>query len=232
VPIDRQQENKYYKHSAHNAPLLSKKNDLSASFLFSTTESSEAIDLQAAYMPLQHIGITTSYTAGTKTSYTNYNRFEAGVGYVADLKKGWNFETYTGFGSGKIVNYHHTGSSTIKNNLFYIQPAIAVSSAKRTVQFAFVSRLTGINFKVTDTTFNNARELYNTSQIQSLQNKPFHLIWEPGIVLKVGWENFLFYTSYSYATDFTNSSLNISENTFSIGMSFLFNVSKKHQDLK
>jgi hypothetical protein len=232
VPLDRQQENKFYKHSVHNAPLLSKKNNLSTSFLFSTTASSEAIDLQAAYMPLQHIGITTNYTGGTRTSYTNYNRFEAGIGYVADFKKGWNFETYTGLGSGKVINHHYTGSSTIKNNLFYIQPAISASSAKRTVQFAAVSRLTGVNFKVTDTSFNTAREPYNKSQLQSLQNKPFHIIWEPGFVFKFGWQKVLFAVAYSYAEDLSNSSLNISDYTFSFGTSLRFNVSKKHLALK
>jgi hypothetical protein len=144
------------------------------------------------------------------------------------LKRDGALKLIQALGSGKVVNHHCTGSSTIKNNLFYIQPAISASSAKRTLEFAVVSRPTGVNFKVTDTSFNTAREPYNKSQLQTLQNKPFHIIWEPGFVFRFGWQKVLFEVGYSYSEDLSNSSLNISDYTFSFGTSLPFNVSKNH----
>jgi hypothetical protein len=40
-----------------------------------------------------------------------------------------------------------------KENLthLFLQPAVAVNNEKKTVQFAFISKFSGVNFNVTDT---------------------------------------------------------------------------------
>ena len=107
---------------------------------------------------------------------------------------------------------------------FFIQPAIAVSNEAKTCQLGFLSKISGVKFRV-DTAFDNEREPFSTGQVRALYDKPFHVIWEPGLIFRFGWKNFLFHTSYSYSADLTNSNLYRSKNNFSIGGSLRLNVS-------
>ncbi len=72
--------------------------------------------MQASFMPAKHIGIIGGYSfAGNSGNNDNakYNRVELGAGFVIPLLKNYHFETYGGFGSGKILNTHATGTSKI-----------------------------------------------------------------------------------------------------------------------
>jgi hypothetical protein len=224
----RQKENIYYVPSAPNTQLLSEKNDVSLNVLASASNKFTGFETQASYLPAKHVGLIAGYSSGKNEAaetYMRFHKFEAGAGYVAALSKVWHFETYGGFGSGTIDNMHATGSSDIHLTSFFIQPAVAASNAKKTVQFGIVSKFSGVNFKV-DTAFNNAKEPYCTSQLIGLYNQPFHIMWEPGLILRVGWKNFLFHTSYSASADLTNSQLHRATDNFAIGVSVRFNASK------
>ncbi|MES1182084.1 MAG: hypothetical protein ABUL44_04745 [Flavobacterium sp.] len=227
VDQDRQKENQYYVQAAPNVPLLTKKNDLSITGMSSSGSKSSGGEVQAAYMPAKHVGIIGGYSFAKNSYYAKYNRFELGSGYVTALSKAWHFETYAGAGSGKISNTHYTGTSVVNLTHFFIQPAIAVSNTKQTVQFAFVSRFEGVNFKVNDASFSADREPYNASAVKSLNDQPFHIMWQPGIMFRFGWQKFLFQTGYSISTDLTNSEVINTKSIFSLGMLFRFNTSKK-----
>ncbi len=138
-----------------------------------------------------------------------------------------HIEAYAGLGKGNISNNHHTGFSKINLTHYFIQPAIAINNENKTLQVAIVSRFTGVNFKVIDRTFNTQRELLSTAQFKSLDEKPFHVFWEPGAVLRFGWKEFLFHAGYSYSSDITNSSLHRSEAIISFGASLRLNTLKK-----
>lgn len=238
VDDSRQKENYYYAPSSHNAPFLKEKNDLSASLQATTNDKQSGFGLQAAYLPHKNIGIITSYTRGDSkdsklnSNYTyghnnprlKYNHFEMGAGYISRINTFWHFETYAGFGSGKIDNKHHTGRSKIKNNYFFLQPALAVSNERKTIQFGFVSKFTGNNFNIMDTTFANAREPFSTSQMKLLNDEPFHIFWEPSLVFRFGWNHFLFHTGYSFSADLTNDELHRAKGNFSIGLYLKFNT--------
>jgi hypothetical protein len=224
----RQKENFYYVPSSHNAPLLKEKNDLSGSLQRSSSNKHSGVELQTAYIASKHIGIITSYSSGSnkKDDDLNYHRLEMGAGYIISINKLWHFETYAGYGGGKITNHHYSGQSTVKNNYFFLQPAIAVSNENQTVQFAFVSKLIGNHFNVTDTSFAKDREPFSASQVQILEDNPFHIFWEPGIVFRFGWKHFLFHTGYSISADLTRSDLHRAKDNFSIGMYLKFNTRK------
>lgn len=75
-----------------------------------------------------------------------------------------------------------------------------------------------------DATFTNAREPFSASQIKLLNEKPFHIFWEPGVIFRLGWENFLVHTGYSFTADLSNDPLHRVKNNFSIGIYIKFNA--------
>jgi hypothetical protein len=230
VPESRQKENVYYVPSSPNTQLLSEKNDVDFNVVASASSKFSGVEMQGSFLPAKHIGLIAAYSSGKNDdgsgTYMRFDKFEGGVGYVTKLSRGWHFETYGGIGTGKIDNIHATGNSTTNLTNFFIQPAFGVSNKKQTVQFGIVSKFSGVNFKI-DSAFDNAREPYSTSQVIGLHDQPFHVMWEPGLILRVGWKNFLFHTSYSVSADLTNSQLHRATDNFSIGGSVRFNASKK-----
>ena len=229
VPKDRQKENLYYVPSAPNTQLLTEKNDFDFNVMLSASSKFSGSEWQASFLPAKHVGIIGSYSFAVNDAdqhYMKYNRFETGIGYITSISKEWHFETYAGLGTGKIDNIHATGSSKVRLTHFFLQPAIAVSNEKKTAQFAFVSKFSGVNFRP-DTAFDNAREPFSTSGIKSLYDKPFHVMWEPALVFRFGWKDVLFHTSYLISADLTNSDLYRANNNFSIGMSLRLNASGK-----
>jgi hypothetical protein len=231
VAESRQKENLYYVPSPSNSPLHSKKGDMNFSLMRIAGSKFSGGEMQASFMPASHFGIMGSYSftsnSGSNTDYIKYNRFELGSGFVTQLSKNWHFETYAGFGNGKIFNQHATGSSRINLTHFFLQPAIAVNDEKKNIQFGFVSKFAGVNFKVVDTSFNTDREPFSASQLNSLYNQPFHLVWEPGFVFRFGWKNFQFHTGYSFSTDLTNADLYKVNGIFSAGICVRFNANDK-----
>jgi hypothetical protein len=222
VDEGRQKENIYYVAPAANTPLLTEKGDLSFDVMRGSGSKIRATELQAAYLPWKHTGIMGSYSTGGndngESDFMSYQQFEIGSGYVTKFAKGWHFETYAGFGSEKINNTHHTGYSKINLSHFFLQPAIAIGNRTQTVQFAISSRFAGVNFKVRDTLFNTDREPFNSKQINSLYEQPFHVMWEPTLVFRTGWKNVLFNAQYSFSSDLTNPDLHREKNNFSVGI--------------
>lgn len=232
-PIDenRQKENIYYIPAAPHLPLISEKQDLNFNLLRASGNKFNGVEAQAAYMPWEKVALGASISAGgNKTGdqkMTEYSRFELMSGYVKKIDKLWSFETYAGLGTGKITNYHYTGRSTIKPVHYFIQPAMALGNENKTVQLAFASRFAGVNFNVTDTLFSTGREQFSGKQLNSLYDEPFHLMWEPALLFRVGWKNIMFTLQYNHSSDLTNSSLHRSSDNFSFGISVRDNTKSK-----
>ena len=228
VSESRQKENFYYVPSSVNAPLLDKKNDLSFSMQRSASPLHSGVEIQTAFLPGKHVGIIGGYSGGgnKKDNTLTYHKLELGAGYILPAGNRWHFEIYGGYGSSKIDNKHYTGASIIKSQYFFLQPAMAVSNEKQTVQFGFVSKLLSNHFNVTLDGFDKDREPYNASQVALLKEKANHIFWEPGIVFRFGWKNFLFHTGYSVSEDLTTTILHRPKGDFSMGMYLKFNTGK------
>lgn len=225
IPESRQKENFYYLPSTPNTPLHSKKDDVSLSIVAASNSKYSGADIQASYMPGKHVGIMASYSFAN--DFAKYNRFELGAGFVTDLSANWHFETYAGFGKGKITNNHPTGTSNIDLTHFFLQPAVALCTENKNIQFAIVSKFSGVNFTVKDTSFKTDREPFSTRQIKSLYDQPFHIMWEPGFVFRAGWENFQFHTGYSFSTDLSNPDLHKANGNLSLGVTVRVNTQNK-----
>lgn len=228
VQASRQTENVYYAPAALNVPLLSNKNEGSATLAGSFSGLHSALDIQGAFSPSNHFGVMANYTKGTPGGNdSRYNRFELGAGYYRSLRSNGHVELYGGLGSGNIRNQHYTGTSHIKQMFYFLQTAIGLSNEKQTFKVALVSKISNVNFNVKDTLFDTDRENLSAAQIKGLYELPNHLYWEPGIVTKFGWTGFMFTLSYSGAIDLTNpETLHVKDN-FSIGMNIPFNTTKK-----
>lgn len=227
VNESRQKENIYYIPSAPNAPLLSEKKDLNFNAVSTTGSKFSGVEIQTAFLPSKHVGITGSYSYADNGEYMKYNRVELGSGYITPLAKGWHFETYAGLGTGKITNSHHTGSSRLNLTHFFLQPAFAVSNQKKTIQLGIISRFEGVNFKVADTLFNTEREPFSADELASLYDQPFHIMWQPALIFRFGWKKFKFHTGYSVSADLTNTHLWRAKQNFSLGLSLQFNTNEK-----
>lgn len=229
VDESRQKENFYYAPTAQNAPLLSKKNDLSFALNYSAGDRHEGADLHAAFTPGKNFGLMSSYSSSKDigNGYFEMRHFEFGPGYFKKFSPYWHFEAYAGAGMGNTNNRHHTGESKIKTNNLFVQPAIAVTNPKNTVQLAFVSKINMNHFRISDTSFNNDREPFVTSQMKIINDQPSQIFWEPALILRGGWENFLLQASYSVSSDLTNHELYRSKNNFSIGIVLRMSTSKK-----
>ena len=226
VPESRQKENQYYAPSTPNAPLLQHQYDLMGGMRYSSGSNYACIEMQTAYRPGKHTGIISSYSSGDikSSDYFKFTRYELGAGYITGINSNFQFETYGGYGGGKTTNQHYTGMSRIKNNYFFLQPAISVTNSRNTVQFAIISKFSGNHFNVTDTGFNHDREPFSASQIALLQDQSFHIFWEPGFIFRFGGQHVFFHIGYSISKDLTRNDLFRAKDNFSAGLSLQFNA--------
>ena len=229
VPESRQKENQYYAPSSPNAPLLQHQYDLMGSMHYSSGSNYSCIEIQTACRPGKHTGIISSYSFGDVKAeeYFKFTRYEFGAGYITAINNNFHFEAYAGYGGGKTTNQHYTGRSQIKNDYFFLQPAISIANYTNNVQFAFISKFNGTHFSVTDASFSKDREPFSASQIALLQDQPFHIFWEPGFIFRFGGEHIMFHVGYSISKDLTSSELFRAKDNFSAGMSLKFNALKQ-----
>jgi hypothetical protein len=223
VAEDRQKKNVYYVSSVPNMPLLTEQGDLRFSFLGTLASKYNGTEIQAATLPWKHIGLMGSFSTG-KNDYLDYKRFELGSGYVTQLAKEWHFEFYGGLGNGKIRNYHFTGGSRTALTHYFLQPAISLTNKEQTTQIALSSRIVGVNFNVKDTLFDTDREQFSHNHLKSLYDKPFHILWEPSLVLRFGWKHFHFNVQYTVSRDLTMPDLYRAKNNLALGVSYRFNT--------
>jgi hypothetical protein len=228
VSDDRQKENIYYAPPAAYSPLSSEKNHFDFNITHSAGSSLSGYELHSGYIVSKNIGLMATYSQMKNTSgspsNTSYNRFELGVGYIKPLKNNWHFETYAGMGSGRINNYHHTGYSNVGVTNYFIQPAMALNSRRKTATFGMLSRFSGVNFNVKQKQFDDDREQITAKNLKALEDDPFHILWEPGIVMRAGWKNFKFNGGYTYSVDLTGNDLHRSKGKVTLGVTAELNT--------
>jgi hypothetical protein len=152
-----------------------------------------------------------------------------GAGYLTKLSGNMQFETYAGFGNGKIKNLHYSGRSVLNLTHFFIQPTLIMGSKNKVLQVGLVSKFAGVNFNVTDTLFATGREPFSTKQLSSLYDQPFHVMWEPGLVVRVGWKKLQLHSGYSFSADLTNPDLHKANGNFSMGVCLRLNTKSKKE---
>ncbi len=190
-----------------NTPMVKEKKDLNASAHIGTS----GYDFQGAYAITNSIAVilNTSYLKSDKDSLTDdYHKhlfLETGIGYYKPLGKHFLFDTYCGYGIGKINSYQSvdifTSYANTYVNRFFVQPSVSfvcpyfeAALTPRTVM-AMVSQSTG-------------------------RQAGFFI--EPCIVLKTGLPNVKITTEFglSYMLNQYDNSFNYQPFIFSIGLQY------------
>jgi len=199
----------YYKPNGVNAPLLTAANEAHVSA--SITADGAFTDMQAAYSPINHLGIignfsTFSYKAndadvssGNVDAYAHLAELGAGYYYAMGDRRKAVFEIYGGAGGGAM-------QSDINMNFFrsFIQPGIGFRT--HYFEFSFNIRLSDIRYYNLNTnghdstylqqqnlTYGNNRSIDNTNYIFA----------EPSITLRGGYKFIKFQTQYVVTSPLT-----------------------------
>lgn len=226
VPSDRQKDNSYHSPSIVNAPLLSQKNDASLALHFAFLSQHTGVDVQAAFIPVNHLGLQASFRSYKQKGEDiggKIESFHVGAGYVKDWGN-YLFETYGGIGGGNTSNVHHTGISDIHFTSYYLQPAFGFQTKNKQTQFALFAKLSPTKFEIRDTTFAGEREPIVARQFAILAENPNRLFLEPGFIFRTGGENIMFQTAFSYASLLSGEEFIRDKTNFSIGLVLRFNA--------
>ncbi len=109
-----------YAPNTINIPSIRKAGDASFSVMTGIGENFRALELQAVYSPVRHLGIMVNYFGAPKPSVRNLERtgtnfflVEAGIGAYEKYKKG-TASLFVGYGGGDLYSYYgvedHTAS--------------------------------------------------------------------------------------------------------------------------
>jgi hypothetical protein len=228
----------YYAPNTVAVPLLAEKHDVRINGLYSTGGESEfsGAELQFAYAPSKHFGVMFNAMAvGQKENTGDYlesgnGRYgEFAAGYFNRFELKWIFETYAGFGGGKVNNEYGMGDhSTIGMTKFFIQPAIAFKS--RYFEMAFAPRFGIVNWKEKESSVKYFENDYAHYDLMAIRAKPSFFTFEPAIILRGGGEHVKIQFGLSFSnpgqlvyTDLTESM------TMGLGLSVHFNTRKNNR---
>lgn len=156
-----------------NAPLLTNKGEVQISLHAGTS----GFDPQAAYAITNHLGVmaNASFMNSTSDTTDNYHKhgfMELGAGYFTNFGGRFKFETFAGYGAGKIEAYYENEQwdSFAKTDVsrYFIQPSLGITS--KVVDFGISARFALVNMK------------------QDIVSETALMI-EPAATLKVGWDH-------------------------------------------
>lgn len=227
IPLERQQQNKFYTASIPNMQLHTKPISFSLDLLAKNSNLPSQSTSQFSLMPLNKISFMLNRINGGEITKDSKNEY--GLGYYAIMKEHFNVSTHIGYGDGNIYNIHATGVSHFFQKYYFVQPNIIYTTKNKLFEIGFTPRVTFMNFTTDKITFDAAREQYNANQIYLLQHKPHQTFFEPAFVICYGWKFLKFKYGNSRAINLTNKDLNISERSYFFGISLngSFKVNKK-----
>lgn len=198
-----------YIPNAINAPLLNNKGETQLSF----HGGMGGLDEQTSFAVSKNIALMANfnYLNDTKDSDQTYHKHifgEAGIGYYFKSNSKIHFETFAGFGLGKVDVKTYFWSSEIitkcQNKRIFLQPTVGFSS--ELVDFSFTPRFVYVIMKP---------EYLQYSTV----NYPF---LEPTVAFRLGYKYFFFTSQFGISLPLTklnnNDWFNYQPIIFSIGI--------------
>jgi hypothetical protein len=236
----------YYAPNAANIPLFKEKNAFKGKAGYGGGNNYHGGDIQVAYSVGSHIGLMfNSFFAG-KTEQVqetsngdshvesgNGRYFELGSGYYKafGINKIWVFETYAGAGIGSenhVYNYNQTAKLGISK--FFIQPSFGYSSKKQTFEIAVGSRFSSMNLKTNQTNVSFEENETNKRELDTISIHPSSILWEPSIMIAVGWHGFKFFIEKTASNNLSNRYLLQDNLNFTVGIKFSIDSKSKSQN--
>ena len=221
----------YYAPNAQNVPMFKEKNEMRVSAAYTRIGDGadvpiDGFEIQSAYAIGKHFAIMAngSKAGGTGSSYSydngeksqKTNLVEFGVGFFSPFHKDkLVFETYGGFGGGKIENHFKDASdpsydinSIIHFNRLFIQPSIAFSSPYFGAAFSMRAAVL----------------VYDQKPEISLGTSYF--LVEPCFTIRAGWKGFKFQSQLQLSNNLTDLSFPQYHFNFNTGICLTLPVKK------
>ena len=197
----------YYAPSSQNVPLFTEKNEFNGSAGLKLGAYSQGFDMQLAYAPTDHLGLTAGYS-GFRAKQSAFaldedysdrfrsNAFDLGMGYYTKFSKYGVFETYAGYGTGSLSNdYSGSGSSRLGHSSFFLQPALGLHT--KHVQIAFSLRYRLVNYTKVKVGYSGNE--YDTKFLFNLKNDPLVSFLEPAFTGRFGGKSVKFQVQVCYS---------------------------------
>ena len=231
----------YYAPNSNNVPLFKAKNEIRASVQYVETaadadlESAQGVEVQTAYAVSNNAAVQLNFLSAGKTDEDGSGSgtyIEAAGGYFKPFgtKKKFVFETYAGAGFGSVKNHFiYNGSGDIKTSIgkVFIQPSIGFST--RYFSTAFSSKFSLVTLGSKSSSINEAEHQTDYAFVKSLKGGKSYLFWEPGIMLRGGFEQAQIILQFTENTT-NDESILISTATFSVGLIFQ-SLQKRNNEL-
>jgi hypothetical protein len=166
-------ETYYYMPTLQNVPLFEEKNEIQATF----GGDGYMFNVQSAYSITNHIGSQLNFMTGKKNKYY---LIEGGVGYFLRFWHHVAFETYCGYGYGRISSQNNIFSFGV--NRFSLQPSLGLTF--KFFEIAYTVRFTDVKFNlktngVISPPYEEKYGIYN-------MEKQKYFFYEPGITIRLG----------------------------------------------
>src|SRR6266498_665245 len=215
----------YYAPNSNNVPLLKEKNDGRIQLQLSSGNDYEGFEFQSAYAVGKHTCLQLNFFTASgdyKEADIKYGSgkgtyIEAAAGYFAPSHNNhWVFETYAGAGTGTVTNeYMKSEFSKVGVTKFFLQPSFGFST--KNFEIAISSKFSMANIRLKDYTITENNNPYDFIDIKFLQNNKSFFFWEPGIIMRGGFEQFKFLAQLTLSVP-NDSELNIDPVNLSLGI--------------
>lgn len=216
----------YYQANAVNAPMLSKQHDVNVTASMDRWSESPAFNLQAAYSPINHVGLIGGWSNFRYHSSTpqpeegnvdaHASLLEIGVGGyypVFNNVRGLELtaDTYVGYGGGSLSSDVNMNFSRV-----YIQPGFNLSTPY--FDAGIHTRFSGIKYRNFDSNGHD-EEYIRQQHLEGITNNR-HYFFEPALTFRGGYKFIKLQAQFVASVPLRQLDWNYNENQLTLGLYF------------
>ena len=215
---------KYYAPNTHNVPLLQQKGEGVISFAAGEGRA----ELQGAYAVTSNVGLmlNTAFLDPEDDEDGDGGKgqlFEVGLGYYRGLSKKILFETYGLVGVGDVENHfpstladNPSTTGKIESKLFRYGIQSALGFKSKYFDVSVSTRITRLNFS----DISGSLVFSGEDQVEYLQRENTHLLVEPAVTLRTGYDFLKLQVQLGNTFNLSNSDFRQYEGHFTIGIGY------------
>jgi hypothetical protein len=225
----------YYVPSTQNVPLFTKKHQANLSGYVGRANSTDCVDVQAAYAATNNIAVIANYMKceggndkGPNASFAKGRNYEVGLGYYKCFDDLIVLQTFIGAGRNKQSHIILDGnginpsfSNILNGTKLFVMPTLGLKG--KYVEAALTYAITNQRFTRMDSapTINT-----NPDEIITLQKNKSYTFFEPGFTFKAGARNFKFVSQFVFCEPRISAGF-FAKEKFSVGLVYQLNNWRK-----
>lgn len=201
----------------------------------SAGEQYEAVEFQSAFAIHRNFALMCNYMGGQGkdegffiegNDSGNGRLIEFGAGYMTPVgQDGFRFEQYAGWGTGRIRNnFEGSEQSHLTMTKWFVQPSLGYQF--NIVEAGIASRFSRLEYDVLTSTVTETHNPDGWNAVQSIGDEPLLYLWEPGVILRVGFEQFKFEFHTTIATALTPITYDIARFNFGFGVQMVIDYNR------